>query len=177
MVPGGSTYHGLNMILGQSKRHRHRHNPQHRTRASTWPLVAVHTAHINTGSSTDHGHSWPSVVTQFTDINTVPGCCSTTDIRMSLVLQHCLKQWTVDTKENSRGQMNHRGVWKRSNPENEYFFFLDILLLLRTRTVRMFGTESSSVSSCCTTRQRHVPQPLVHHHCVSSSDSLYCPIQ
>jgi hypothetical protein len=41
----------------------------------------------------------------------------------------------MDTKEAFRGSIDHRGLLRRSNPENDSFFMLTILLLLRTRAI------------------------------------------
>lgn len=41
------------------------------------------------------------------------------------------------------GSMGHRGLSRKSNPENNPFFILDILLLPRTRAI-VFGAKSES---------------------------------
>lgn len=61
---------------------------------------------------------------------------------MDIRLPNVLGQWTLDTKVASRGSLDHRVLLGRPNPENEPFFILDILVLLRTTVNRVFGGES-----------------------------------
>lgn len=69
------------------------------------------------------------------DINTTSACCRTTDTHVNLWLQHSLGQQTTDSNMASRGSTNHRDLSRESILENEPFFILDILLLLRTRAI------------------------------------------
>ena len=63
-----------------------------------------------------------------------------TDIHTNLRVQCGLEQWTTDTKGASRGSIDHKGLSKRTNPENKLFFILDILSMLRTRVITQLGS-------------------------------------
>lgn len=71
--------------------------------------------------------SWTPVVDQ------------TRDIHFDLGLRHDLRHWTTDTNMASRSSMNHGGLSRESNPENEPFFISDILSLLKIKVVMRLG--------------------------------------
>lgn len=50
-----------------------------------------------------------------------PGCYKTTDVYMYLGFQHDLRQQTTVTKVSSRDSKPHRGLSRRSNPEDAPF--------------------------------------------------------
>lgn len=69
-----------------------------------------------------------------------PAAVRTTDTHMNLGLPHGLVQGNTDTNGASRGSKNHRGLSRRSNPENELFFKLSILPSLRTRAAMQLSS-------------------------------------
>jgi hypothetical protein len=54
---------------------------------------------------------------------------------MSLGLQDGLGKQNMDTNVALRGSMDHINLLRKSNRENEPFFILDILLLLKTEEI------------------------------------------
>lgn len=112
----------------------------------------------------DHGHqhgslaaagpqnqTWPSATARTTSIYMAfsgnryktstwsPAAVRTTDTHMSFGLPHGLVQGNMNTNRAFRGSKNHRGLWRRSNPENDLFFILPILSLLRARAAMQLG--------------------------------------
>lgn len=79
---------------------------QHGPQTSTWPPVATWSTDTNM-ASWSWLSAWPLVAAQ------------TTDIHMSLGLQQGLGQWTMDSNMASRSRTDHRGLSRRSSPENE----------------------------------------------------------
>lgn len=68
-----------------------------------------------------------------------PGCCRTTEFPRNLGLPQSPGQQTIDTNVASRGSMDTGGLLRKSIPENEAFFILDILSLHRTRAIMQLG--------------------------------------
>lgn len=109
MALRGSTDLDITMASGNSRDHSHQYD----------------TSNI---MSSDSGLDQKLVVSWAKDINLAPDWCKTMGIHKNLGLQKGLGQQTLD----SRGNTDHRGLSRWSNPENDHFFILDILLLLRT---------------------------------------------
>lgn len=89
---------------------------------------------------------WPSVLSQARDINMTPGFSRATDILMNLRLSHHLGQCTRATTY--RGSIDSRGLLRQSNPENRPFFILEILSLLRIRTIVWLGSIFGAELQC-----------------------------
>lgn len=104
---------------------------------------------------------WSLVVPWVRDINT-PGCCKTTDMHTNLRLQHGLGLGTMDTNVAPRGDADHRGLLRRSIPENDLFFSLVFLSWLRTKVIMRLGARSGTEGEC--------KLQAAAHHPVGSSD-------
>lgn len=101
---------------------------------------------------------WLSVLTHARDINMTTGFSRTTDVLMNLRLSHHLGQYTRATTY--RGSTDPRGLLRRSNPENRPFFILEILSLLRIRTIVWLGSIFGAELQCKLQTASHDPVNL-----------------
>lgn len=114
------------MVLAGRVDYGHQHGLRrlHRPPTSSWPFVAARDTNMTSSSSRLWISTWPFVVLCFIDLNMTPGCCRTWDIQMNLGLSTLHAQWTIDHKVAFRGSLDHRGLLRKSHPENELFFHL-----------------------------------------------------
>lgn len=70
---------------------------------------------MTSGSGPDQGPQYGLQCNSGQGHQHAPGYCRTTDIHMNLQLQHRLGQQTMDKKVVSRANMDHRGLWRRTN--------------------------------------------------------------
>lgn len=128
-----------------------------RPQTQTYPLAVAQTMDIDMTShaSTDHLYQYAphtSIAACPMDSNMAEGAAQSMGICMifggNVGHRHpceprvstCPEQWTKDTKVASGVSMDHGGLLRRSNPENETFFISDILPLLRTRVILRLGS-------------------------------------
>lgn len=120
---------------------------KHSLQTSRWPLVAIQTMDTTLTWTFEvaqeyrcplylcryHGpHSW----------TWIRAASQTYNIHMNLSLQHCLWQQHRPgiTTWSPCGSIDHRGLLGKLNPENETFFILVTMLMLKSRAVMLLDS-------------------------------------